>query len=153
MAYHSGSVWPHHNALIGYGFSRYGMHDLAGRLLTGLFEVGTYFETNRMPERYCGFGHEPGEGPILYPVACSPQAWAAASVFLLLQSCLGLWVSGAGRQLWLSRPFLPAFLREVRITNLNVAGATVDLLFVGHDCDVGVNVLGRERDVEVKMAK
>ncbi len=153
MAYHNGSVWPHDNALIGYGLSRYGMHDLAARLLTGLFEAGTYLDLHRMPELFCGFAREPGEGPILYPVACSPQAWSAASVFLLLQSCLGLWVSGAERQVWFSRPCLPAFLREVRITNLTVAGAKVDLSLVRHDHDVGVNVLGREGDVEVTVAK
>jgi glycogen debranching enzyme len=153
MAYHNGSVWPHDNALIGYGLARYGMRDLAARLLTGLFEAGTYFDLHRMPELFCGFSREPGEGPILYPVACSPQAWSAASVFLLLQSCLGLWVSGVKRQVWFSRPCLPAFLRELRITNLSVAGATVDLLLVRHDLDVGVNVLGREGDVEVTVAK
>jgi glycogen debranching enzyme len=153
MAYHNGSVWPHDNALIAYGFSRYGMQDLATRLLTALFEAGTHFDLHRMPELFCGFSREPGEGPTPYPVACAPQAWAAASAFMLLQSCLGLWVSGAQRQVYFTRPRLPSFLREVRINNLAVAGATVDLLFVRHEGDVGVNVLRREGDVEVTVAK
>ena len=90
MSYHNGTVWPHDNALIAYGFSRYGLQDLAVRVLTGLFEAGTYFDLHRMPELFCGFAREPGEGPTPYPVACAPQAWAAGAVFLLLQACLGL---------------------------------------------------------------
>jgi glycogen debranching enzyme len=153
MAYHNGSVWPHDNALIAYGLSRYGMQDLACVLLTALFEAGTYFELHRMPELFCGFAREPGEGPTLYPVACAPQAWAAASAFLLLQACLGLGVSGTSAQVWLTRPCLPAFLHELRITHLTVAGATVDLLLVRHDSDVSVNVLHRHGEVEVTVVK
>jgi glycogen debranching enzyme len=153
MAYHNGSVWPHDNALIAYGLSRYGMQDGAARLLAGMFEAGACFDLQRMPELFCGFDREPGEGPTLYPVACAPQAWAAASVFLLLQACLGLWVSGAGREVLFTRPRLPPFLREVRITNLAVAGATVDLLLLRHEGDVGVNVLRRDGDVAVTVAK
>jgi glycogen debranching enzyme len=153
MAYHNGSVWPHDNALVACGFARYGMQELATRVLTGLFEAGTHFDLHRMPELFCGFAREAGEGPTLYPVACAPQAWAAASVFMLLQSCLGLWVSGAGRRVGFARPQLPAFLREVRISNLAVAGAAVDLLLVRHEGDVGVNVLRRDGDVEVIVAK
>src|SRR5262249_33352787 len=153
MAYHNGSVWPHDSALIAFGFSRYGMQHLAASLLTGLFEAGTYLDLHRMPELFCGFPRDPGEGPILYPVACAPQAWAAASAFMLLQSSLGLWVSGAERQIWFTRPRLPPFLREVRISNLMVADATVDLLLVRHEDDVGMNVLHREGDVEVTVVK
>jgi hypothetical protein len=72
---------------------------------------------------------------------------------MLLQSCLGLWVSGAERQVCFTRPRLPSFLREVRITNLAVAGASVDLLLVRHEGDVGVNVLSRQGEVGVTVAK
>jgi glycogen debranching enzyme len=153
MAYHNGSVWPHDNALVAYGLSRYGMQDLACVLLTALFEAGTFFDLHRMPELFCGFPRQPGEGPTLYPVACAPQAWAAASAFLLLQACLGLGVSGTSAQVWLTRPRLPAFLHELRITHLTVAEATVDLLLVRHESDVSVNVLHREGDVEVTVAR
>src|SRR5262249_45220591 len=153
MAYHNGSVWPHDNALIAYGFSRYGLQELAVRVLAGLFEAGAYFDLHRMPELFCGFDREPGEGPTLYPVACAPQAGAAASVFLLLQSCLGLGVSGTEPQVWFTRPRLPPFLREVRITNLAVGGAVLDLLLVRHEGDVGVNVLRGEGEVEVTVSK
>jgi glycogen debranching enzyme len=153
MAYHNGSIWPHDNALIALGFARYGLETKAVQILTGLFEAGLYFDLHRMPELFCGFNQYPGEGPVLYPVACSPQAWSAASVFVLLQACLGLTVSGTDGLVSFARPRLPAFLGEVRINNLEVAGAIVDLQLVRHEQDVGVNVLRREGDVQIIVVK
>jgi glycogen debranching enzyme len=153
MAYHNGAVWPHDNALIAYGAARYGLKDLAFAVLAGLFAAGTYFDLNRMPELFCGFDREPGEGPVPYPAACAPQAWAAGAVFLLLQGCLGLVVGGVERQVWLLQPRLPSFVPELRITNLEVAGATVDLLLVRHGDDVGVNALRRVGDLSVVVAR
>ena len=102
-----------------------------------------------MPELFCGFAQEPGEDPVLYPVACAPQAWSAASVFLLLQACLGLEINALEAQACFNRPRLPASLGELRIHNLEVAGAAVDLLLVRHEHGVSVNVLRREGEVEV----
>jgi glycogen debranching enzyme len=153
MAYHNGSVWPHDNALIAHGLARYGLADAALRVWTGLFGASLYFDLHRMPELFCGFPHEPGEGPVLYPVACAPQAWAAASVFLVFQACLGLTINGPDRHVCFTSPHLPASLDELRIHNLEVAGATVDLLLVRHENDVGVNVLRRDGDVQVTVVK
>jgi glycogen debranching enzyme len=86
-------------------------------------------------------------------VACAPQAWAAGSVFLLLQACLGLGVSGVQRQAWFHQPRLPSFVPELRITNLEVAGAIVDLHLVRHGDDVGVNVVRRVGDLSIVVAK
>ena len=97
LSYHNGSVWPHDNALIAWGLARYGETKAAARLLAGLFEAGQYFELNRMPELFCGFARHAGVGPIPYPVACSPQAWSAASVFLLIQASLGLHIDATRR--------------------------------------------------------
>jgi glycogen debranching enzyme len=153
MGYHTGCVWPHDNAMIAQGFARYGMGDRALQILTGQFEAGLYFDLHRMPELFCGFPQDPGEGPVRYPVACAPQAWAAASVFLLLQACLGLEVSGPQGYVSFTRPRLPASLGELRIHNLEVAGATVDLLLLRHENDVGVNVLRREGDLQILTVK
>src|SRR5262249_61134620 len=131
---------------------RYGLPEHGVRLWEGLFAAGMYFELHRMPELFCGFAQEPGEGPILYPVACAPQAWSAAAVLLLFQACLGLEI-GPGRHVCFTRPQLPASLGELRIHNLEVAGATVDLLLVRHQSDVGVTVLRREGDVRVTVVK
>jgi glycogen debranching enzyme len=153
MAYHNGSVWPHDNSLIAQGLARYGLGDLALQIWTGMFEASLYFDLHRMPELFCGFPQAPGEGPTLYPVACAPQSWSAASVFLLFQACLGLEINGPEAQVYFTRPRLPASLGELRIHNLEVAGATVDLLLIRHEQDVGVNVLRRDGDVEILVVK
>jgi glycogen debranching enzyme len=153
MSYHNGSVWPHDNALIALGLARHGLGDEAVRILTGLFEAGMYFDLHRMPELFCGFDQRPGEGPILYPVACAPQAWSAGSVFMLLQASLGLELSARDAHISFTRPRLPSFLPELRISNLELAGGSVDLLLVRHDGDVGVNVLRRDGDVHVLLVK
>jgi len=153
MGYHTGAVWPHDNALIAQGLARYGLVEKALQIWTGLFEAGLYFDLHRMPELFCGFPQDPGEGPVLYPVACAPQAWSAASVFLLFQACLGLEINGLEAHIRFTRPQLPASLGELRIHNLEVAGAAVDLLLVRHEHDVGVNVLRRQGDVEILVAK
>ena len=90
MSYHNGSVWPHDNALIALGLSRYDLKAEASRILTGLAEGGAHFERQRLPELFCGFRRRGRSGPVNYPVACSPQAWAAAAPYALLQACLGL---------------------------------------------------------------
>jgi glycogen debranching enzyme len=153
MGYHTGSVWPHDNALIAQGLARYGLAEMALQIWTGLFEAGMYFDLHRMPELFCGFPQDPGEGPVLYPVACAPQAWSAASVFLLFQACLGLEINGLEAQIRFTGPQLPPSLGELRIHNLEVAGGAVDLLLVRYENDVGVNVLRREGNVQVSVVK
>ena len=91
------SVWPHDNALVAWGMARYGFKEPVHKILTGLFDASLFVDLHRLPELFCGFVRRTGEGPTLYPVACAPQAWAAGSVFLLLQACLGLSIHGAGR--------------------------------------------------------
>ena len=55
MSYHNGSVWPHDNALIAYGFGRYGFTKEALAIFQGMFEAAMYFDLHRMPELFCGF--------------------------------------------------------------------------------------------------
>ncbi|HKB02721.1 MAG TPA: amylo-alpha-1,6-glucosidase [Gemmataceae bacterium] len=153
MSYHNGSVWPHDNSLIGAGLARYRIKDGVVKILSGLFDASQFFELRRMPELFCGFHRRPGEGPTLYPVACSPQAWAAGSVFLLLQACLGLRIDAAERRVYFDYPVLPPFLREVRIRDLRVGEGSADLLLTRRGDDVGVNVLGRTGRVEVVLVK
>jgi glycogen debranching enzyme len=149
MGYHNGGVWPHDNALIACGLASYGMPEEASRIFTALFDTAMYLDLHRVPELFCGFPRDPGEGPILYPVACAPQAWSAASVFLLFQASLGLSIDGIASKISFVRPWLPPFLNEARILNLQVADATVDLAVLRHERDVSVKVLRRSGDVEI----
>lgn len=138
MAYHNGSVWPHDNALIAYGMAKYGLTRQANRVFSGMFEAAMYFDLHRMPELFCGFSKEDGEGPVLYPVACAPQSWSAASMFLLFQACLGIQVDGIRKQVKLVRPTLPDFLNEVRIINLQIGDSSLDIDVMRHGDGVGV---------------
>ncbi|HLV00127.1 MAG TPA: amylo-alpha-1,6-glucosidase [Acidobacteriota bacterium] len=153
MSYHNGSVWPHDNSLIAAGFARYGLKEEAESILTGLFDASLFFDIHRLPELFCGFPRRPGESPTLYPVSCSPQAWASGVVFLLLQACLGLEVQGVENQVVFSNPRLPPFLNEVRIHNLRVGAASLDLLLTRHQQDVGINILQRKGNVSVVVTK
>ena len=153
MSYHNGSIWPHDNALVAAGFARHGLAEPALRVLAGLFDASIFMNLHRLPELFCGFPRRPGESPTLYPVACNPQAWSSASVFLLLQSTLGLQVSALDCTVRFSRGRLPEFLDEVRVLNLRVQDVTLDLLLERHKDDVGITVLRREGDVQVISIK
>lgn len=132
MSYHNGSVWPHDNALIAYGLSGEKDKALAERILTGLFDASVFFDLHRMPELFCGFPKRPGEAPTLYPVACAPQAWAAGSVFLILQSCLGMKIDALGTAIHFIHPMLPECIPYVRLTGIRVGSAEVSLEITRH---------------------
>jgi glycogen debranching enzyme len=149
MSYHNGSVWPHDNALIAYGCVDSRDKQLALKILSGLLDLSIFTELHRLPELICGFPRRPGKGPTRYPVACSPQAWASGAAFLILQSCLGLTINAAESRIYLRHTALPEAVQSVRIRNLRVGEATVDLFFVRHAETVGVNILRRQGEVEV----
>ncbi len=128
MSYHNGSVWPHDNALISHGLARYGRKDLANRVINGLFQASLFLDLHRLPELFCGFPLRHGEGPTLYPVACAPQAWAAGSVFMLLQACLGLSIDGCASRVYFNSPQLPEGVDEIRIRNLRVGDSLLDIV-------------------------
>jgi glycogen debranching enzyme len=128
MSYHNGSVWPHDNALFAAGLANYGLKEELNRLITGMFDASMFFDLHRMPELFCGFSRREGEGPTLYPAACSPQAWAAAAVFMFLQASLGLSIDGTTSQVRFASPAVPEFMDDIRIQNLAVGSASLDLV-------------------------
>ncbi|MDB5761990.1 MAG: amylo-alpha,6-glucosidase [Herminiimonas sp.] len=149
MAYHNGSVWPHDNAIIADGMARYGFTDQAMTIFSGLSDAILYMDQRRMPELFCGFSKRPDEGPTMYPVACSPQAWAAASVFYMLQACLGLSFDPDKPEIRFRHPRLPPFLDKVEIRDLSINGATIDLLLQRYPHNVGINIMRKEGKAEV----
>ncbi|HKR87867.1 MAG TPA: amylo-alpha-1,6-glucosidase, partial [Phenylobacterium sp.] len=128
MSYHNGSVWPHDTGICAMGLSQYGERAGVVRLTSVLFETAAELDM-RLPELFCGFARATGEPPIPYPVACLPQAWAAGSVFMLLQACLGLSVDGASREIELRDPRLPIGIDQLTIRNLPVGDEEVSLRF------------------------
>jgi len=154
MSYHNGSVWPHDNALIALGMSRYEIPKSGVlKIFSALYQASVFTDLHRLPELYCGFQRQPGEGPTLYPVACSPQAWASGAVFMLLQAALGLSIDAPGRNLYFKHPALPEWCGEVSIQGLRVGDAELDLTVRRHASDVEINVDNREGQVGVVVTK
>ncbi len=151
MSYHNGSVWPHDNALIGWGLAQYGHKEAAHRLLKTFFAASKFDVLERLPELFCGFIRRSGEGPTPYPVACAPQAWASVVPFFLLQASLGLSVRAAHKCVTFHRPSLPVFLQQVELKNLKVGGHTIDLVLQRYPESVGVEVTRRDADIEVMI--
>ena len=153
MSYHNGSVWPHDNAIVAAGFARYGLTSHAMRVLSAMFDLSQAVDLHRLPELICGFHRRAEAFPTLYPVACAPQAWAAAAVSMLVQSCLGIHVDALQRRVSFTHAVLPDELDSLRIANLRIADATLDLLLTRHAHDAGLTVLRRDGDVEVVVIK
>ncbi len=157
MSYHNGSVWPHDNALIGLGLARYGFTAEAMRLFNGLFDTARALPMLRLPELVCGFPRREEEGPTLYPVACSPQAWASGSVFALLEAITGLRIGRhreSGRvRVRFRRPMLPPAIGRLEISGLRLGQEEIDLLLHRGEEDVGVLVRRRSAGIEVVIEK
>jgi glycogen debranching enzyme len=149
VSYHNGSVWPHDNALIAMGFARYGFFREVARVFQGLFEASIYIDLRRLPELFCGFVRLRSQGPTFYPVACTPQAWAATAPLSLLQTCLGMGFDHVTRSVTFDRPVLPPFLDQVMLRRLAVGDSQVDVLLNRVGEEVTVHVVNRRGDLRV----
>ncbi len=139
LGYHTGSVWPHDNAIAIAGLRRYGLDDLATRLAGALIEAALAFPSYRIPELFSGDPRELRLVPTPFPVASRPQAWAAASLPYVMATLLGLRPRGP-RQLAIVRPILPPGVEWVRVRNLRFQGAAIDVTFRRGDARVAVEV-------------
>jgi glycogen debranching enzyme len=153
LAYHNGSIWPHDNALVACGLSRYGYKEAAVRILEVLFAAACFFELHRLPEVFCGFPRQRDEGPTRYPVACAPQAWSCGTVYLLLQAILGLSVNAAEQTITFERPRMPGCLAHIELSRLKCGEAEVDLALTRHREGVGVEVTRRDGKVRIIAVK
>src|SRR5215469_1016225 len=154
MSYHNGSVWPHDNAIAALGLARCGNRTGVIRILEGLLDAAVSFRGGSLPELFCGFHREPHLGPVPYPVACQPQAWSAASVFLILQAILGMRIRGFENSVTIETPVLPSWLDWIKVENLKVGQGTVSLNFRRMPSNAAaVEVLARQGTVEVNIHK
>ena len=152
MSYHNGSVWPHDNGLAALGFARYGLKAEVAKLFGGILDAASYDELRRLPELFCGFPRRRRQGPTGYPVACAPQAWAAATPFALVGAALGCLLSIEG-DVKLFEPVLPAGLDGLTVRNLRVGNRSLDLGFRRAAGDVTTAVLARTGNVRVQIIK
>ncbi|HYG39240.1 MAG TPA: amylo-alpha-1,6-glucosidase [Cytophagales bacterium] len=151
MSYHNGSIWPHDNAMIAHGFSRYGLKNGVEKVMTAVFETSLYVENQRLPELFCGFERRRGENWTAYPVACSPQAWAVASVFLLLQSSLGLTIKAKEKTLSFYKPTLPLFLSDITIRNLKINDHSIALQIRRIGNEITITLINKDVDLKIEI--
>jgi glycogen debranching enzyme len=151
IGYHTGSVWPHDTSLIAAGLKRYGFEDESNRLVGRVFEAAQQFDGYRLPELFCGFDRDDSPQPVPYPVACSPQAWAAGASFLFVETMLGLRAHAAANELELHHPNLPDWIGKITLTNLRIGEASVDLLFHRWRGTTSAEVLRKVGDLSVTI--
>jgi glycogen debranching enzyme len=149
IGYHSGAVWPHDNAIAAAGFARYGLADEARRVAGAMLEATMHFREARLPELFCGFDRDQSPMPVPFPVACAPQAWAAGSLFQMLGALLGLQPNAREKRLDIVRPTLPDGLPSLKLRNLRVGEAVVDIDFAARDGSPAVEVERRTGDLDV----
>ncbi|OMF62171.1 amylo-alpha-1,6-glucosidase [Paenibacillus sp. FSL R5-0490] len=125
MSYHDGSIWPHDNSMILLGMSKLGFSADAKKVMTGLIQASQYFEYDRLPELFCGYGAEIGKA-VKYPVACSPQAWAAGTPLVFVQSLLGLFPDSLKKEIQLS-PMLLDEMNTLTVTNIKIGEGTLSV--------------------------
>ena len=149
LSYHNGSIWPHDNSIIANGMARYGSKKTAGQVLLALLDLSSEVELRRLPELFCGLTRRPTEGPTLYPVACSPQAWAAAAPFLILEGCLGISVQADRGRIVFDRPFLPEGIPQLSIRGLRCGKVAADLLLERRSDSVLVHLENKQEGIEI----
>jgi glycogen debranching enzyme len=137
FSYHTGTVWPHDNAVIAGGFRRYGFATEAGTIAKGIFDAAERLIAHRLPELFSGLPREEASFPVQYLGANVPQAWAAGSVFRLVAVLCGLHAETDpdGSRLYVN-PALPPWLRELTIRDLRAGRGALSLAF--RDGHVGV---------------
>ncbi len=125
-SYQRGAVWPHDNGIIALGCKRYGFVDATNRISRALFDAAGCFKGYRLPELFAGLRRAPATFPVQYVGANIPQAWAAGSIFHVIQAILGLRADAPAGRLYVT-PTLPDWLPSVKLTNLKVGKARLGL--------------------------
>jgi glycogen debranching enzyme len=151
MSYHNGSIWPHDNAFIALGFSHYGFQQHAEKVFEAMLAAATYMDLRRLPELYCGFRRRRGAGPTLYPVACSPQAWASGALLLMLRAMLGIEFEPHAEEIRFRDPRLPASIDEITLRGLTMGHARIDVELRRLGAHVSMRVLQSSGSVQVSM--
>ena len=149
IGYHTGAVWPHDTAIAAAGVRRYGFDAVGGKLTSGLLAAAQHFPAYRLPELFCGFDRDSTGAPVAYPVACSPQAWAAGAPLMLIRTMLGLRADASAGQLTLDKPDLPPDITKVVVRGLRVGDASCDLLLHRWRGTTSAEVLRKDEPLEV----
>jgi glycogen debranching enzyme len=150
FSYQLGSVWPHDNGIIALGMKRYGFAAEAARVARDISEAASRFVSYRLPELYSGIERVANTFPVQYRGANVPQAWAAGSIFHLLQAILGLQADAPRKRLYVD-PHLPAWLPNFEMRGLAVGKASLDLRFWGEGAETQWEVMDQRGDLVVEQ--
>ena len=151
MSYHNGSIWPHDNALLAQGLAGAGAKRGVVEIFEALMRAGIYLDQRRIPELYCGFRRRQGRGPTIYPAACSPQAWAAAAPFSLIQSMLGLEFRPEEGEVRLNNPVIPELAGAITLRNVRLGDARADFRVSPSVGGIALEVLRTEGNVRISL--
>ena len=149
--YQTGAVWPHDNALIAMGMRRYGFAAEAAAVARDVSGAASHFLLNQLPELYGGLQRDPTNFPVQYLGANVPQAWAAATPFMLLQAMLGLQQDAPRGKLYVD-PALPDWLPDVTLTDLRLGRQRFDIRFWREGKDTNFKVLNGKSNTVERMA-
>ncbi|WP_191560151.1 amylo-alpha-1,6-glucosidase [Metabacillus idriensis] len=125
MSYHDGSIWPHDNSISLLGMSKTGHQLAASKVMSGLIKAAAHFEYDRLPELFCGYDTLAGKA-VKYPVACSPQAWAAGTPLVFIQAMLGLFPDCLKKEISLS-PVLLDGMNDLEVEDISIGAGHLSI--------------------------
>ena len=135
-SYHNGSIWPHDCALAAAGLRQAGLAREAELVARAILEAGMAFADRRLPELWCGGDRVLGSPPDDYRNSCSPQNWAAASAFQMINTLLGLEADSSRERLGIA-PVETSLWKRIEVTGLHFAGERIDFSVEGERVKVG----------------
>ena len=150
-SYQNGSVWPHDNGIIALGCKRYGYPEAAAHIARAISDAADFFTLRQLPELYAGIHRDETNFPVQYIGANVPQAWAAGSVFNLVQAMLGLQTDARHGRVYVD-PALPDWLPDVTILGLELGEQRFDLRFARVDEATEVEVLAGDPEAIVRRS-
>ncbi len=131
MSYHDGSIWPHDNSMVLLGMSKIKEQEAANVVIEGLIEAAAHFEYDRLPELFCGYDRSVGKA-VKYPVACSPQAWAAGTPLVMVQTILGLFPDALEEKIVLS-PVFPNGMNLLEVERVKIGNGHLSVTAVRNE--------------------
>ena len=151
MSYHDGSVWPHDNSMTLLGLSKLGLTAEAKKVMSGLIEASRHFEYDRLPELFCGYESTIGKA-VKYPVACSPQAWAAGTPLVFVQSLLGLFPNSLQKEIHL-HPILLNGMNTLTVQNIAIGDGVLSLSVVRNGDKVETTIIENSTGYDIVKEK
>ncbi|HSL95577.1 MAG TPA: glycogen debranching N-terminal domain-containing protein [Thermoleophilia bacterium] len=129
VSFYNGGVWPFDTAIAANALKKLGYVQESNRLARGLFDAALGYDSDRLPELFCGFTRQSSERPVAFPMACSPFAASSGALLLMLQAMLGIYAQAEENIVYVHNPVLPSWLGDVTLSNLHIGHTTMHLRF------------------------